>query len=148
MLQVSKQFPFQAYAELGFATVIVPVNVEASSFVVAYVILNSLDGFDEVGVGVYVGPAVGVGVGVYVGPAVGVGVGVFVGANVGVGVVVGPVVGVGVGDDEGVGVAVGPLVGVGVGVEVGAGVPACNCQREGTFGGSQPTCEVCACIHL
>lgn len=39
---------------------------------------------------------------------------------------------------------------VAVPVEDGVGVavlPLLNCQRLGALGGSQPTCEVCACKH-
>jgi hypothetical protein len=52
-----------------------------------------------------------------------------------------------------VGVAVEPEVAVArgtfVGVAVGAGVPPdWTCQSAGTLGGSQPTCDVCAWMHL
>lgn len=89
-------------------------------------------------------PLVGVGVGLGVGVAVGLGVGFGVGVGLGIGV------GVGVGVGAGVGVGVGAGVGVGVGVGVGEplGAGPTNCQRAGTLGGSQPTWDVWAWMHL
>ena len=52
------------------------------------------------------------------------------------------------GGGVGVGVAVGVGVGVAVGVGLGVGAPLTGVQSAGTLGGSQPTCEVCAWIHL
>ena len=49
---------------------------------------------------------------------------------------------------EGVGVGVGVGVATGVGVGVGVGLPLTGPHNAGTFGGSQPTCEVWAWIHL
>jgi hypothetical protein len=62
----------------------------------------------------------------------------------------GGVVDVAVARGREVAVARGGVVAVARGgvVAVGAGVPACRVQSAGTFAGSQPTCDVCACRHL
>jgi hypothetical protein len=48
----------------------------------------------------------------------------------------------------GVGVGTGVGVGVATGVGVGVGLPLTGVHNAGTLGGSQPTCEVWAWMHL